>query len=46
MFIILISSFIIYLNSLFFGRHLNNKINKDDNKTKTKNNSNEIMNGF
>ena len=46
MFIILISSFIIYLISLFFGRHLNNKINKDDNKTKTKNNSNEIMNGF
>ena len=47
MYIILISSFIFYLFiTLYFGRHINNKINKDNNKTKVKKISNEITNGM
>jgi len=47
MFIILISSFAFYLFiTLFFGRHFNNKKNEDNNKTKVKKISNEIMNGM
>ena len=47
MFIILISSFIFYLYiTLFFGRHFNNKKDNDNNKTKVKKMSNEIMNGM